>query len=173
MSAATAPRAGGGRSRGWWWRRAIVVAVVAAQVFAAVHAYDIPHKVFGWQMFNASSHWQAEILRVTASGERHDVREPWPGGYRWEGLVLGRGLETPFARAHASAGLDSTFDFLQKSLDWVAANTPRDGDTVRLEAIVTYWDNGRGPFTRVFTSSPRKEATATPVSGADRSETAG
>ena len=144
-----------GRSRGWWMRRAIVLAVVSAQVFAAVHAYDIPHKVFGWQMFNASSRWRAEIVRVTAEGERHDVREAWPGGYRWDGLVLGRGLETPFARAHASAGLHSTFDFLQKSLDWVAGNTPLDTETVRLEATVTYWRNGRGPFTRVLTSRTR------------------
>ena len=144
-----------GRARGWWLRRAIVLAVVSAQVFAAVHAYDIPHKVFGWQMFNASSRWQAEIVRVTVEGERHDVRELWPGGYRWDGLVLGRGLETPFARAHASAGLHSTFDFLQKSLDWVAESTPLDAETVRLEATVTYWENGRGPFTRVLTSTTR------------------
>lgn len=139
-------------------RRAIVVAVITAQVFAAVWAYQIPNKVFGWQMFNASSHWQAEIVRVTADGTRHDVREAWPGGYRWDGLVLGRGLDHPWARAHASAGLDSTFSFFQKSLDWVAANTPHDTETVRLEATVTYWDNGRGPFTRVFTSEPRREA---------------
>lgn len=146
-----------GRSLGWWARRAIVVAVVAAQVFAAVWAYNIPNKVFGWQMFNASSHWQAEIVRVTAAGDRQDVRDPWPGGYRWDGLVSGRGLDRPFTRAHASAGLDSTFDFLQKSLDWVAANTPLDTETVRLEANVTYWDNGRGPFTRTFTSIARLE----------------
>ena len=147
----------GGRSVGWWARRVVVLSVVAAQVFAATWAYDIPNKVFGWQMFNASSDWQAEIVRVTATGDRHDVRDPWPGGYRWEGLVLGRGLDRPFARAHASAGLDSTFDFLQKALGWVAINTPRDTETVRLEATVTYWDNGRGPFTRTFTSPVRSE----------------
>ena len=147
---------GGGRDPGWWARRAIVVAVVVAQLFAVVWAYDVPHKVFGWQMFNASSHWQAEIVRVGAAGERYDVREPWPGGYSWEGLVDGRGLDRPFARAHASAGLDSTFDFLQKSLDWVAHNTPLDTETTRLEAVVTYWDNGRGPFTRTFTSQVRE-----------------
>ncbi len=145
----------GGRAPGWWARRALVVAVVSAQVFAAVWAYDISNKVFGWQMFNASSDWQAEIVRVTASGERQDVREPWPGGYRWPELVHLRGLDHPFTRAHASAGLGSTFSFFQKSLDWAVANTPLDTETVRLEATVTYWDNGRGPLTRVFTSSTR------------------
>ena len=156
MSASVA-QPSGRRSRGWWLRRAIVLAVVTAQVFAAVWAYQIPNKVFGWQMFNASSHWQAEIVRVTADGGRHDVREPWPGGYTWEGLVHGRGLDRPFTRAHASAGLDSTFSFFQKSLDWVAANTLADPETVRIEATVTYWDNGRGPFTRVLTSPARVE----------------
>ena len=48
------------RTRGWWTRRAIVLAVVGAQLFAIVYAYDVPNKVFGWQMFNASSDWQAE-----------------------------------------------------------------------------------------------------------------
>ena len=151
------PRAETGRRDvGWWTRRAIVLSVVVAQIFAVVWAYDIPHKVFGWQMFNASSDWQAEIVRVSATGDRHDIRERWPGGYRWKALVEGRGLDRPFTRAHASAGLDSTFDFLQKSLDWVAANTPLDAETTRLEAVVTYWDNGRGPFTRTFTSHVRE-----------------
>ena len=144
-----------GRDRGWWLRRLIVLAVVGAQVFAAVHAYGVPNKVFGWQMFNASSDWQAEIVRVDATAQRHDVRDPWPGGYEWHELVLGRGLEYPFTRRHASAGLDSTFSFFQHALDWVAANTPLDAETVRLEATVTYWDNGRGPFERTFTSRDR------------------
>ena len=147
-----------GHTRGRWTRRAIVLAVVGAQLFAIVYAYGIPNKVFGWQMFNASSDWQAEIVRVTADGQRHDVREPWPGGYEWQGLVLGRGVDHPFTRAHASAGLDSTFSFLQHALDWVASNTPADKVTVRLEAKVTYWDNGRGPFRRTFSSAPRAEA---------------
>ncbi len=131
--------------------------MVIVQIFATLHAYDAAQKVFGWQMFNASDDWQAEIVRVTADGHKVDVREPWPGGYEWSALVSGRGLDYPFVRRHASAGLESTFDFLQNALDWAAANTPADTETVRLEAHVIYWENGRGPSRRVFTSAPRVE----------------
>lgn len=137
----------------WWMRRAVIVVVVVLQLTAIVAAYGRPHKVFGWQMFNASSDWRAEIVRVEADGSRHDVRDPWPGGYQWSELVAGRGLGTPFTRGHADSGLDTTFALFQGALDWVATNTPLDTRTVRLEAVVTYWDNGRPPQETVFTSS--------------------
>lgn len=146
------------RSAGWWARRAVIALVVGLQLMAAAYAYHVPTKVFGWQMFNASSDWRAEIVRITSEGERHDVQEPWPGGYAWGDLVTGRGLDHPFVRIHASAGLDSTFNVLQHALDYVATNTPSDDQTVRLETAVTYWDNGRGPFERVFSSISRPEA---------------
>ena len=65
----------------WWARRVVIVLVVVLQLFAIVAAYGNPHKVFGWQMFNASSDWQAEIVRVESDGSTHGIREPWPGGY--------------------------------------------------------------------------------------------
>ena len=142
----------------WWARRLVIVFVVVAQLIAIFSAYGRPHKVFGWQMFNASSDWQAEIVRVEADGSRHDVREPWPGGYEWSRLTAGRGFDSPFHRHHADSGLDTTLDLFQGALDWVAAHTPRDVQTVRLEAAVTFWDNGRSPEERLFRSAERPEA---------------
>ncbi len=140
----------------WWSRRGIVAAVIALQISALVGAYGRPHKVFGWQMFNASSDWRADVARVTADGERHDVREPWPGGYVWAELVSGRGFDTPFLRQHAHAGLDTTIDLFQSALDWVALNTPADRETVQIEARLTMWDNGRAPEQLVLRSAIRE-----------------
>jgi len=149
---------GPGHGPRWWARRLVIVGVVALQLAAVVSAYGRPHKVFGWQMFNASSDWQAEIVRVEADGSRHDVRDPWPGGYEWPGLVEGRGLDAPFHRQHAHSGLDTTLDLFQSALDWVARHTPADTRTVRLEAVVTSWDNGRDPIVSLLASRERPEA---------------
>jgi hypothetical protein len=138
----------------WWARRIVIVAVLAAQAAALAAAYGTPHKVFGWQMFPESSEWTADIVRIEADGSRHPISEPWPGGYRWADLVDARGLDTPGARKHAAYGLESTIDLLDAALEWVAANTPRDGRTVALEAVVTVWDNGRDPATSIL-SAPR------------------
>jgi hypothetical protein len=67
-------------------------------------------------------------------------------------------LDTPFGRSHASHGLDTTLDLFGHSLDWVATHTPADIETVRLEAVVTTWDNGRAGQQQVFTSVDRSEA---------------
>ena len=139
----------------WWGRRVVIVAVVTLQLVALVAAYGRPHKVFGWQMFNASSDWQATIVRVEADGTRHDVRDSWPGGYKWGTLVAGRGLKAPFSRHHADSGLDTTLDLFQNALDWVAENTPDDDRTSKLEAEMMFWDNGRGPFFAHFESVGR------------------
>jgi hypothetical protein len=135
-------------------RIAIVAAVVAAQLGAVVAAYHRPQAHFGFQMFNESSSWQADIYRVTAAGERLDVRTDWPW-YDWPDLVRTGALAQPFTRVHADRGLDSTLDFFQEALDWVALNTPLDAETVRLEADVTYWENDRGPYRRTFVSAER------------------
>ena len=133
----------------------MIAVVIGAQLAAIAAAYRNPHPVFGFQMFSEASSWQADIYRVTTDGDRHDVRTGWPGGYDWSELVRTRGLGAPFARQHASGGLDSTFDFFQEALDWVALHTPDDGETRWLEAEVTYWDNDRGPFQRSFRSIER------------------
>ena len=148
------PASSPARSVGWWLRRLIIAIVIGAQLAAVLVAYRNPHPIFGFQMFSEASSWQAEIYRITVTGDRLDVREDWPD-YEWSQLVRARGLGAPFSRQHASGGLDSTFDFFQEALDWVAANTPLDEDTLWLEAEVTYWDNDRGPFQRTFRSIER------------------
>jgi hypothetical protein len=84
-----------------------------------------------------------------------DVREPWPGGYTWPALVSGKGLGDPFNEHGAVYGVDSTLHLLQGSLDWIAVNTPGDGETVHLEAVVSYRHNGRDPVVVVLRSVGR------------------
>lgn len=146
------------RRVGWWVARLLLVALIAWQLVTIIRGYEDPHRVFAFQMFRESSSWEADIFRVTASGDRIDVQEPWgdpADPYHWSDLVRGQGLDHPFSRHHAVAGLDATFDFSQHALNWTALNTPRDTETLRLEAVVTYWDNDRGPFRIRFKSVDR------------------
>ena len=129
--------------------------VVIIQLLLIVRAYSAPIDTFGFQMFPESSQWQAEIYRVLGDGTRIDVRQPWPGGYRWEDLVDTRGVGAPYGLHHADAGLEATVHLLDAALDWVAANTPDDLETARLVAEVTLVHNGRSPTTLVLESDPR------------------
>lgn len=135
----------------------VVAAVVVLQLGLVVRAYWSDHKEFGFQMFPESSTWQADVVRVTADGSRIPVTQPW-SGYRWSDLVTTRGLGRPDVRHHADAGLDSQIAFLDAALDWVAANTPRDHETLYLEATVTTWHNTDAPTTRTLRSTDRPEA---------------
>ncbi len=137
-------------------RRAIFVGLIVLQLTMVVRAYRAPHKEFGYQMFPESSHWQADIVRVTVDGERVPVEQPW-AGYRWNELVPGRGLSSPWRRHHADAGVDNQLEFLGEALDWVAANTPDDTETVRLEATVTVWPNLGEPQQLVMVGQERRQ----------------
>ena len=134
-------------------RRVFIGAVVVAQISMIVVAYDTDHKTFGFQMFPESSRWQADVVRILDDGSRMPVNEGWE--YRWSDLVRNRGLTNPFVEHHADSGIRNQFGYFAGALDWVAENTPDDTTTVYLEAEVTYTDNGRGPFTRVFRSVER------------------
>jgi hypothetical protein len=138
-------------------RRVIVLAVVLLQLGFIARGYWADHKEFAFQMFPESSTWQASLFRVTADGERVPIDGPW-FGYRWEDMVRDRGLSYPQYRHHADAGLDNQLAFLRASLDWVAANTPRDHETRYLEARVTAWHNDDPPEVEVFRSRAREEA---------------
>ncbi len=139
-------------------RRAFVALWIAAQLALVVRAYGAPQDVFGFQMFPESSTWQAEIVRITADGQTEDVTEDWPGGYRWEDLVPYHGFDRPGVEHHATAGIDSTLDFLAEALDYAATHTPADTETLRLSARVTYRRNGGAPQEVVLTSRDRPEA---------------
>jgi hypothetical protein len=136
-------------------RRIVVVAVVVLQLGLVAHGYWADHKPFAFQMFPESSTWRADVVRVTADGERVPIELPW-SGYRWEQLVQGRGLRYPSVRHHADAGLANQLAFLDAALDWVAENTPRDRETRYLEATVTTWHNADAPRVQVLRSRVRE-----------------
>ena len=131
-----------------------VLAVVVLQVGFAVRGYWSDHKPFAFQMFPESSTWRADVVRVTTDGRRVPIEDPW-SGYRWEELVRSRGLSYPAVRHHADAGLANQLAFLDSALDWVADNTPRDGETRYLEARVTAWHNADPPRVERFRSEAR------------------
>ena len=136
-------------------RRVAVVAVVGFQIWFIARGYRADHKEFAFQMFPESSTWRADIVRVTANGRRVPITEPW-SGYRWAELVQDRGLSYPRIRHHADAGLENQLAFLDSALDWVAGNTPRDGETRYLEATVTSWHNDDPPEVEVMRSDERE-----------------
>jgi hypothetical protein len=138
-------------------RRAVVLAVVVLQLGLVARGYWVDHKEFAFQMFPESSTWRADVVRVTDDGRRVPVELPW-SGYRWDELVRDRGLSYPSVRHHADAGLDNQLAFLDAALDWVASNTPRDGETRYLEARVTSWHNADPPRVEVLRSRVREEA---------------
>jgi hypothetical protein len=138
-------------------RRVVVLSVVALQLGFAVRGYWSDHKPFAFQMFPESSTWRADVVRVTADGRRVPIERPW-AGYRWDELVQDRGLRYPSVRHHADAGLDNQLAFLDAALDWVADNTPRDGETRYLEARVTSWHNADPPEVGILRSHVREAA---------------
>ena len=135
-------------------RRAVVLSVVVLQLGLAARGYWSDHKPFAFQMFPESSTWRADVVRVTADGRRVPIELPW-SGYRWDELVQARGLSYPSIRHHADAGLANQLAFLEAALDWVASNTPRDGETRYLEATVTSWHNADPPQVEVLRSRVR------------------
>jgi hypothetical protein len=70
-------------------------------------------------------------------------------------LVPDRGLAFPGRLRHADAGLDNQLAFLDAALDYVARHTPRDGETLYLEAVVTARHNTDEPETIVLRSVDR------------------
>jgi hypothetical protein len=138
-------------------RRVVVLAVVVLQLGLVARGYWSDHKEFAFQMFPESSTWRADVVRVTADGRRVPIERPW-SGYRWDELVRDRGLSYPGVRHHADAGLANQLAFLEAALDWVADNTPRDGETRYLEATVTSWHNADPARVEVLRSGVREDA---------------
>jgi hypothetical protein len=138
-------------------RRVVVLVVVVMQLGLVARGYWSDHKEFAFQMFPESSTWRADVVRVTADGRRVPVEVPW-SGYRWDELVRDRGLSYPQVRHHADAGLDNQLAFLEAALEWVADNTPRDGETRYLEARVTSWHNADPRRVEILRSGVREGA---------------
>ena len=131
-----------------------IVAVLGVQIGFAINGYRDPHKFFAFQPFNESSTWQADIVRVTWTGERVPISGGW-AGYDWDELVGMAALQGPGRLRHAYMGVGATVDFLDDALDWVATHTPDDHETRYLEATVTTFENTRGPTVTVLRSVER------------------
>ena len=133
------------------------MAAVCVQVALIVNGYRDPHNTFAFQPFNESSTYELELVRITADGER--IPEPdgaW-AGYEWNELVGTPALQNPWSQRHAVNGVDAVLDFVDGALDWIAANTPADTETLRLEATVTYRRNA-GPPTEIVLRSDERPA---------------
>ncbi len=137
-------------------RRVVFACVVLASVGAVVAGQVGTSRLFAWQMFPETSTRHAEIVRITASGEAIDIDEPWPGGYRWSELVAGTGMENVTDPGPASYGVAVTTDRLQRTIDWVAANTPEDTETVRIRATLWTSHNGRAGTATILESVARE-----------------
>ncbi len=144
------------------WRaraaRVFFVVVLLAHAVLIVRAYHDPHKFFGYQPFNESDTWQADLFRVTTDGERMPIVNGRWLDYSWDDLVGVPRLTRPGRLRHANSGAAATIDFLDEALDWVADHTPDDTETLYLEAEVTWFRNTRGPHHTVVRSEDREEA---------------
>jgi hypothetical protein len=138
-------------------RRLVVATVIVLQLGFVVRGYTSDHREFAFQMFDESTDWRADIVRVTHDGRRVPIDDDW-SGYRWNGLVNTRGLWDPQTKHHADAGIDNQLAFLDSALDYVATHTPRDTETQYLEATVTYWRNAHDPEVVVLRSTDRDAA---------------
>jgi hypothetical protein len=144
------------------WRaraaRVFFVAVVLTQAGLIVRGYHDPHKLFGYQPFNESDVWRADLWRVTTDGDRVPIVGGRWSTYDWDELVDVPGLSGPERLRHANAGAPATIDFLDRALDWVADHTPEDTETLYLEAEVSWFHNTHGPYRTVLRSHEREAA---------------
>jgi hypothetical protein len=122
-----------------------LIAAVVLHASLIINGGSDPHKRFGFRPFAESDTWQAEIVRVTSSGERLAIDDgTWP--YEWNDLIGAVELRSPWRIRHANGGARTTVDLLDRALDWLVENTPDDPMTVRYEARVTVVHNAGPPY---------------------------
>ena len=123
----------------------VLVAAIVLHAALILSGGSDPHKRFGFRPFFESDTWRAEIVRVTADGDRLAIDDgTWP--YEWNELVDAVKLTSPWRTRHAGGGARATVDLLDRALDWLAENTPDDRATVRYEATVVVVHNAGVPF---------------------------
>jgi hypothetical protein len=137
-------------------RPVLFCAYLATQLTVLVYAQKSPDRVFGFQMFNASSKLKISLFRKVRrrghatrlvairdgaweskdrSGARHT--------HRWQDRVHYGPLSTLDQFVHASYGLDAQLFRLQFALRDVVQHLPDDDETEALIAEVDTLVNGR------------------------------
>jgi hypothetical protein len=125
-------------------------------------------RVFGFQMFNASSDIEIRLARKLRNRRGKLIERAIPDGewaatdaqgrrhvFRWRELVRGTRLTRIEKKGHAKDGVAAQLYHLQRALDYVAANIPNDAQTVALVARVKAVHNGHTAIETVLESSPR------------------
>jgi hypothetical protein len=130
-------------------------AYLGVQSLVLIRAQWTPDFVFGFQMFNASSHMRITLLRrVRQKGHSRliPVRDgSWRAKdargvqheFQWRARVHDGTLGTLGSYVHASYGLAAQTFRLQLALKDAAAHIPEDHETEALIAIVDTIKNGR------------------------------
>lgn len=125
-------------------------------------------RVFGFQMFNASSSIEIRLARKLRNKRGRLIERAMPQGewtatdargkrheFRWRELVRGTRLTRIESSVHAKDGVRAQLYHLQRALDHVAANIPDDAQTVALIAHVQAVHNGHTRIDTVLESRPR------------------
>src|SRR6188768_2178554 len=137
-------------------RPALFCAYLATQLAVLIGAQKSPDRVFGFQMFNASSklkislfrkvqrrgHSRLVAIRADGTWESKD-RSGTRHSYRWQDRVHYGPLSTLGQFVHASYGLDAQLFRLQFALRDVVQHLPADDETLALIAEVDTLENGR------------------------------
>jgi hypothetical protein len=138
---------------------------LAAQAALVLSAPARGDGSYGFRMFPEASTLEVHLVRdvggrlVPAPGGEWSARDA-SGQLRhfsWRDRVCDPALRGIDQRIFASYGAEAQLARLQRALDDVIAHIPEDGETVRLQAEVTVWRNGRAPETRTLASHLRKE----------------
>jgi hypothetical protein len=125
-------------------------------------------RVFGFQMFNASSDIEIRLARKLRNKRGRLIERAMPGGewtatdargqrhvFRWGELMRGTRLARIEKKVHAKDGVAAQLYHLQRALDHVAASIPDDAQTVALVARVRAIDNGHTSIETVLESRRR------------------
>ena len=138
-------------------RPLLFCAYLATQLIVLVSAQKSPDRVFGFQMFNASSKLKISLFRkVNRRGHSRlvPVRDgAWESkdrtgtrrSYRWQDRVHYAPLSTLDRFVHASYGLEAQLFRLQFALRDFMRQLPPDEETDSLIAEVDTLENGRDP----------------------------
>ena len=149
-------------------RVAFALCFFAAELALIVSAPLRVDRVFGFEMFNASSDIEIQLARKLRDRGGRLIEHSLPNGewtatdaqgrphvFRCRELVRATRLTRIGVKTHAKDGVNAQLYHLQRALDHVAAHIPDDAQTVALVARVHAVHNGHTPVDAVLESRPR------------------